>query len=550
MMYSLKLLIGTQKMTIMEPANRKLLTGFCLQALELSRHRTMVAPDSIAHLEHDWLLKLETCVCDYLQNASAEATDAVVMYIDAISTHGTKFYNGAYPLVLLEMLCHLCTKNEGLKTSKGRQLVQICSEILLNSTTCLEKVTLPKPRASDLFWEFVMERDTMPISRHHRDFAIRKFHVITETFLSFVGTDTPQDVELLVQILEHFENIKTVPLLKMISKDLRIHVWRFKEEHRVIEAMLRFSIHAYRESQSPLNLNTDNKRVESVDREFVFSLARKLGISSLGIFSETWQNIFSCKDLQELVLFLEPKDGERHDLPDVVTKVIMEFYEAKRFHEDDACLLLTRFFQPADASYRQAVEKILDNSENYHAGALFNLAQLQLQQKQRRKDVMDHEVFAIVVKAFERITGITPKLLEYVDWVFCACTRNRNDPSRSPFYSRMIQCICQYAKSHPEVILKVLQNMEQHPTLIKHSSAVDLGNSLIGAYKEHFLCRFRDCGHAAYMTVIGEMQRARLECKHYIKNGDIDFDSEVVEFIRRMHNTKKKLMKMLDQEFP
>lgn len=153
MMYSLKLLIGTQKMTVMEQANRKLLTGFCLQALELSRHRTMVTPDSIAHLEHDWLLKLETCVCDYLQNASAEATDAVVMYIDAISTHGTKFYNGAYPLVLLEMLCHLCTKNEGLKTSKGRQLVQICSEILLNSTTCLEKVTLPKPRASDLFWE-------------------------------------------------------------------------------------------------------------------------------------------------------------------------------------------------------------------------------------------------------------------------------------------------------------------------------------------------------------------------------------------------------------
>lgn len=338
--------------------------------------------------------------------------------------------------------------------------------------------------------------------------------------------------------------------MKMISKDLRIHVWRFKEEHRVIEAMLRFSIHAYRESQSPLNLNADSKRVESVDREFVFSLARKLGISSLRIFSETWQNIFSCKDLQELIIFLEPKDGENLNLPDVVTKVIMEFYEAKRFHEEDACLLLTRFFLPADPSYRLAVEKILENSDQYHACALFHLAQLQLQQKQRRRDVMDQEVFAIVIKAFERINTITPKLLEYIDWVFTACTRNRSDPSRSPFYNKMIQCVCQYAKSHPEVILKVLQNMEQHPVLIRHSSAVDLGNSLIGAYKEHFLCRFRDCGHAAYMTVIGEMQRARLECKHYIKNGDIDFDSEVVEFIRRMHNTKKKLMKMLDQEFP
>lgn len=36
--------------------------------------------------------------------------------------------------------------------------------------------------------------------RKHREFAIRKFHAITETFLSLVGTDTNQDVDLLVQV--------------------------------------------------------------------------------------------------------------------------------------------------------------------------------------------------------------------------------------------------------------------------------------------------------------------------------------------------------------
>lgn len=47
---------------------------------------------------------------------------------------------------------------------------------------------------------FLVVMEGMNISRNHRDFAIRKFHVITETFLSLVGTDTPQDVELLVQV--------------------------------------------------------------------------------------------------------------------------------------------------------------------------------------------------------------------------------------------------------------------------------------------------------------------------------------------------------------
>jgi hypothetical protein len=47
--------------------------------------------------------------------------------------------------------------------------------------------------------------------RKHREFAIRKFHAITETFLSLVGTDTSQDVDLLVQVI-FFSNMHSILL--------------------------------------------------------------------------------------------------------------------------------------------------------------------------------------------------------------------------------------------------------------------------------------------------------------------------------------------------
>jgi hypothetical protein len=342
----------------------------------------------------------------------------------------------------------------------------------------------------------------------------------------------------------------------MISKDLRMHLWRFKDENRVIEAMLRFSMHAYRESQSvPGGGSTasgDSKRTESVEREFIFNLARKLGVHSLSIFSDCWQRIFSCKDLQELILFVEPKNGENPDqpLPAEVVNIIMEFCDAKRFHEEDACLLLTKFFQPGDGNFDLAMNKIISNADQYHAGALFNLAQLQQAQKRGRKDVMDAEVFAIVEKALEKISQVTPKILEYVDWMFTSCINsNRRDPSKAAYLTKMAKVVCSRVQSHPEIILRLLQNMEQQQVLMRHAAASDLGSALVTAYREHFSSRFRDCGHAAYATVIAEMQRARLECKHYVKNGDADFDAKVVEHIRRTQHSKKKLMKLLQQEF-
>jgi len=156
MLYMLRLLIGAQKsINSNAEENHKLMVGFCLQALEMSRHRLYAPKDSITHREQEWLIKLENFIVDFLHNCSADdAEDAVVMYIDAIKRGSVKFYAGAYPLVLIEVLCYLCTKNERLKASRGRELVQICAEILLSLGSCVNKLSL----TTDFFWEGLLIR--------------------------------------------------------------------------------------------------------------------------------------------------------------------------------------------------------------------------------------------------------------------------------------------------------------------------------------------------------------------------------------------------------
>jgi len=347
-------------------------------------------------------------------------------------------------------------------------------------------------------------------------------------------------------------------VLKMINKDLRIHSWRFSDDTAVTEALLQFSVHTYRNSVrvqvSSANILAIDRQMDAVEREFIFSLACKLGISSLGVFSENWQSFLSCQELQQLVVMLADKDNvdtSTMQPPPQLMRIIMEFYESGLFHDEDSCLLLTKYVRPSDGEYGKIVEMIVQNAHHYDTAALFHLAQLQAANRRGRKDVMDSSIFSVITKAFENLKG-TPsvKLLEYIGWVFSMCTSNRREPAKSPFYTRLMTLVCSHSSAHTDVLLRVLQRMESHGSLMKHSTATQLGLALVARYREHFLSRFRDCGHAAYAAIISEMIRARLECRHYVKNGEVMFDTEVIEVIRRSHQTKKKLMKLLSADFP
>ena len=352
-------------------------------------------------------------------------------------------------------------------------------------------------------------------------------------------------------------------VLKMISKELRIHAWQLKPaDSAVTEALLRFVIHVYRESQLVHvrdSFDKDDEKSETVEREFMFSLAHKLGVRSLAIFSEIWQEFLTCEQLQQLVVMVAPAaaepevGGAAESLSPELIKIIEEFYDCRLFHVEDSCLMLTKYLKPNDTEYSKIVGMILDNSEHYHSEALFHLAQLMASKRRCRRDLMDSDIFAVITKAFDNLSGTSApgKMLDQVDWMFAMCTGNRRDPARSPFYAKMINLLCRPGDgTHREVLLRVLQRMESQPSLMKHPTAAQLGLTLVSGYRKYFTGRFHVCGHAAYAGIIAEMQRARLECRHYVKNGEVVFDNEVVDLIRRSHGTKKKLMKLLSVDFP
>lgn len=354
-------------------------------------------------------------------------------------------------------------------------------------------------------------------------------------------------------------------MLKTISKDLRFYAWRFQEGSTLIEAMLQFSLGAYRESQRAGGQDTTSKDADKhadvVEREFIFSLAHKLGTSSLSIFSDCWRNFLSCQELQQLITVVAPLEDSKDDetksaeLAPELVKIIEEFYESRLFHEEDSCLLLEKYFKPGDVLYGRIVTMILENAEHYHPGALFQLARLQTASRPGHKAVMNADIFAIITKAFENLKGSTsPKILECVDWVFSMCMSNRRDPRRDPartsYYTKMVSLVCKHARSQREILLRVLKQIESQPSLMKHSTAAELGLALVAGYREHFVARLRECGHGSYAAVIAEMQRARLECRHYVKDGEMVFGTEVLDVIRTSFHTKKKLINLLSVDFP
>ena len=215
----------------------------------------------------------------------------------------------------------------------------------------------------------------------------------------------------------------------MIFQELRSNESALSEDDVVTEAALRFAVHVNRDRLSQLMCVRysysviDDKRGESNEHQFIFRLARKLGVSSLRVFTDSWQDFLTCQQLQQLIVTVAPTDDSSDPSPlaPELTRVIQSFYESQLFHDEDACLLLTKYLKSSDALYGRIVATILKNAQHYHSEALFQLAQLQAALTGRNREVMDSGVFAIVIKAFDNLsksTTTSAKMLDYIDWLF------------------------------------------------------------------------------------------------------------------------------------
>ena len=110
LLYLCQSMILCQRKSENKKSFERQLVGYCLLALEMSRHRTTALVSDISNTESSWLLRLEVSVCDYLEGVVGSAHDAVCLYLDALTTVGITFYEGCYPLVLTDMLLYLYIK--------------------------------------------------------------------------------------------------------------------------------------------------------------------------------------------------------------------------------------------------------------------------------------------------------------------------------------------------------------------------------------------------------------------------------------------------------
>ena len=148
-----------QKVSRQEFECSRLVAGVCLLALELSRFRTVASKNEMKLSEHNWLLKLENMISEYLRSHPRQAVHAIHVYLDAFHAAAVQdqmhdLFDGAFPLVLIEMILELA-KTEQLRTVVCEQrkddIVQLCASVLLDSSNMLDKFTLPTSSPFDIF---------------------------------------------------------------------------------------------------------------------------------------------------------------------------------------------------------------------------------------------------------------------------------------------------------------------------------------------------------------------------------------------------------------
>lgn len=301
--------------------------------------------------------------------------------------------------------------------------------------------------------------------------------------------------------------------------------------------------------------STSNFMSDRLDKDFLINLGLKLGLDSLKLFVNNWQDFFYIGDLKKLLEGMKSHVEGKLTVPREVVQLIMQYFCSNDMHGEDSCDLL-QFFVSGDANYNRAVKKIIKNSKSYIPSALLCLAK---QEHERNVSVkgdvnFSSSIFEIIQCAFSSMDirklpiSATDSLQPYLSWLFQHYVEAPpKDVAKSAQFATTIQMLETHCECHPEILLRFLQTVEKSPSLLKQSSS--LTTKLVVAYQHHFLQRFDCCGHASYGSVINDMVKARLQCKQYAKNGDNQFDILVIEKIKLAHSGKKKLLRMINDEF-
>ena len=300
--------------------------------------------------------------------------------------------------------------------------------------------------------------------------------------------------------------------------------------------------------------------------EFLLSLSKELESQFITLILQipgAWSDLckfFGDSKAKLLVADIQEKVDAGSALPKEISSLLLKYFEAKYEHKEECYTLLT-LLQPGSTFYHQAVKKVIKNSQFYTAQALLMIAKLEHERSggsRDRREIFTVPAFDLIKLAFEKFKSKPEGSLDnyddastsvYLSWLFgCFPEKQADSVSKGTQFSHFLQCIHENFANDPEIVVKFLDTIKSHKALLQQGKQ-KLGDKLISSYKDYFQRVFHNCSHTSYGRVLREMNKARQSCKLYTHNGESMFDSVVVKHIKQNHRGKKKLLRMMDDEF-
>ena len=327
-------------------------------------------------------------------------------------------------------------------------------------------------------------------------------------------------------------------------EDVVIKLCGLKCGKKLLQALVEFTLYAYKTGcPGPVSLL-------STLRELLYSLCRKLGVSSLNLIPKNWPDTFSLRDIHDLIFLFEADIRQLDKPPKKVTDLILEVLGNCFPCTEQICDLLS-FFQVGDTNHKKAVQMILKNRSAYHPDVLITVSR-EIFEKKKSEACEDHEsdCMKLIEAALEQVKHFGSLSDTQVDLLCSVATGvSSRDISNNIPYKIIVSQFAKSCNQHPDMLVHMLQNMEKAGnSWLKHATPVT--DVLIPAYATHFCTKLCNCSNSSYNNLVRKMLIARFHCMVYVENGASRFYEEVVLKVRQYHQNKKKLISMLDRDFP
>ena len=326
-------------------------------------------------------------------------------------------------------------------------------------------------------------------------------------------------------------------------EDLAFKLCGMRCGKKLLQALVEFALHAYKTScEGPVSMHFTLQ-------DLLYSLCRKLGLSSLSLIPKDWLDVFSVKEIYDLI-FLFEVDIRQLDKPprkviDLILQVVRKCYQSPK----EICDLLS-FFKIGDTNHRKAIQIVLKKKLSYHHDVLLALSKQIFEKTSEVCKDHDSDCLNLIEAALHQVKQFGPLSDAQIDFLCSVATADsREDVSNNIPFQLIIPQFAKSCSQYPDMLVHVLKKLEEAgDPWLKH--ATEITEALIPAYSNHFCSKLDNCSHSSYTSFVRRMARAQIHCVTYVKDGAKLFYHEVVLKVHCYHQNKKKLISILEKEFP